>query len=175
MGVILDTSVLIALALMPLLPVPVAAQWVPAPRIAAVEGFNAFELSTRAEFLEERSRELEQRSGKVIPGQFFAGFAGLLVGTAAGTLTGILLAAGSERGSNVEAALLVPAAIGMIGGTTYGIVTFSAAKGANGTVPAAIGGTLLGFLGGPLVWVTAPLGARWAYNRSRTDTVAPTR
>lgn len=165
-------STLLAFAFLPLLSVNVAAQYVPAPRLVAVEQFNAFELSTRAEFLEERSRELERRAGKAIPGQFFAGFAGLVVGTAAGALTGILLAAGSDSGDNVEAALLVPTAIGMIGGTTYGVVKFSAAKGANGTVPAAIGGTLLGLLGGPFVWVTAPLGARWAYNRSRTDMLA---
>ena len=166
-------STLLAFAFLPLLSVDVAAQYVPAPRIAAVEGFNAFELSTRAEFLEARTRELEQRAGgKAIPGQFFAGFAGLLVGTAVGTVTGIMLAAGGDSGDNIEAAMLIPAAIGMIGGTTYGVVKFSAAKGANGTVPAAIGGTLLGFIGGPFIWVTAPLGARWAYNKSRTDTLA---
>ena len=83
-----------------------------------------------------------------------------------------MLAAGSEPGDNIENKLLIPTAIGMIGGTTYGVVKFSAAKGANGTVPAAIGGTLLGFLGGPFVWVTAPLGAQWAYNKSRTDSVS---
>ncbi len=164
-------NALLALALASVVPVAVAAQWAPAPRIAAAEEFNAYELSLRAEFLEERTRELERRSAKAIPGQFFAGFAGLVVGTGVGVVTGILLAAGSEPGDNVENRMLIPAAIGMIGGTTYGIVKFSAAKGANGTVPAAIGGTLLGFLGGPFVWVTAPLGARWAYNKSRTDTV----
>lgn len=162
---------LLALVLMSLVSVPAAAQWAPEPRIAAAEEFNAYELSLRAEFLEARGNELERRSAKAIPGQFFAGFAGLVVGTGVGVVTGILLAAGSEPGDNEEAAFLVPAAIGMIGGTTYGVVKFSAAKGANGTVPAAIGGTLLGFLGGPFVWVTAPLGARWAYNKSRTDTL----
>jgi len=166
-------NALLALALVSTVSVPAAAQWAPAPRIAAVEEFNAYELSTRAEFLEARGHELERRSAKAIPGQFFAGFAGLVVGTAAGTVTGLLLAYGSEPGDNIENKLLIPAAIGMIGGTTYGVVKFSAAKGANGTVPAAIGGTLLGFLGGPFVWVTAPLGARWAYNKSRTDTVSP--
>jgi hypothetical protein len=95
-----------------------------------------------------------------------------VVGTAAGAVTGLMLAAGSEPGDNIENKLLIPTAIGMIGGTTYGVVKFSAAKGANGTVPAAIGGTLLGFLGGPFVWVTAPLGAQWAYNKSRTDSVS---
>ena len=155
--------------------VPAAAQWAPAPRIAHIAEFNAHELSLRAEFLEARGHELEleRRSAKAIPGQFFAGFAGLVVGTGVGVVTGILLAAGSERGANVETMLFIPTAIGMIGGTTYGVVKFSAAKGANGTIPAAIGGTMLGFLGGPLVWVTAPLGARWAYNKSRTDTVSP--
>lgn len=153
--------------------VPAAAQWAPAPRIAHIAEFNAHELSLRAEFLEARGHELELRSAKAIPGQFFAGFAGLVVGTGVGVVTGILLAAGSERGANVESMLFIPTAIGMIGGTTYGVVKFSAAKGANGTIPAAIGGTMLGFLGGPLVWVTAPLGARWAYNKSRTDTVSP--
>lgn len=153
--------------------VPAAAQWAPAPRIAHIAEFNAYELSLRAEFLEARGHELERRSAKAIPGQFFAGFAGLVVGTGVGVVTGILLAAGSERGANVETMLFIPTAIGMIGGTTYGVVKFSAVKGANGTIPAAIGGTMLGFLGGPLVWVTAPLGARWAYNKSRTDTVSP--
>lgn len=168
-------NVLLAFVLVSLVSIvsaPAAAQWVPEPRIAQVEGFNAFELSTRAEFLEARGNELERRSAKAIPGQFFAGFAGLVVGTGVGVVTGIMLAAGGDPGDNEEAAFLIPAAIGMVGGTTYGVVKFSAAKGANGTVPAAIGGTLLGFLGGPFVWVTAPLGARWAYNKSRTDTIS---
>jgi len=37
---------------------------------------------------------------------------------------------------------------------------------------AAVVATLVGILGGPVMWVTVPLGARWAYDRSRTDTTA---
>lgn len=161
----------LTLALLPIDSAPLAAQWVPAPRIAAVEEFNAFELSTRAEFLEARTRELERRSGKAIPGQFFAGFAGMVVGAGAGAVTGLMLAAGQENGNGVDAALLIPTAVGLIGGTTYGVVKFSERKGARGSVPATIGGTVLGMLGGPFGWVTIPLGARWAYNKSRTDTL----
>jgi hypothetical protein len=164
-------SVLLALVCLSLVPVAAHAQWIPEPRIAAVEEFNAFELSTRAEFLEERGRELERRSGKAIPGQFFAGFAGMVVGASLGAVTGLLIAQGRDNGNGVEAALLIPTAVGLIGGTTYGVVKFSERKGARGSVPATIGGTVLGMLGGPFGWVTIPLGARWAYNKSRTDTL----
>lgn len=166
-------SVLLTLACLSLAPVAARAQWIPAPRIAAAEEFNAFELSTRMKFLEERGRELERRSDKAIPGQFFAGFSGMVLGAGIGAVTGLLIASGTERGDGVEAALLIPTAVGLIGGTTYGVVKFSERKGAHGSVPATIGGTVLGMLGGPLGWVTIPLGARWAYNRSRTDTLAP--
>lgn len=166
-------NALLALALVSIASVPAAAQWAPAPRIAHVEEFNAYELSLRAEFLEARGDELERRSAKAIPGQYFAGFAGMVVGTGVGAVTGLLVGMGQGSEQGFENAAVALTLAGLVGGTTYGVVKFSAAKGANGTVPAAIGGTLLGLLGGPVLWVTAPLGARWAYNKSRTDALSP--
>jgi hypothetical protein len=107
-----------------------------------------------------------------IRGQFLAGFAGMVVGAAAGVTTGIMIGYGSGDEATFETAAVVGVLVGILGGTTYGVYKFSQAKGGDGNAGAAFGGSALGLLGGPLMWVTVPLGSRWLYNRSRTDTVA---
>jgi hypothetical protein len=105
-----------------------------------------------------------------IRGQFLAGFAGMVVGAAAGATTGIMIGYGSGDETTFETAAVVATLVGILGGTTYGVHKYSQAKGGDGSAGAAFGGSALGLLGGPLMWVTVPLGSRWLYNRSRTDT-----
>jgi hypothetical protein len=104
-----------------------------------------------------------------IKGQYWAGLAGTVVGAAIGVTTGLLIGMGTDSGDEFETAAVVATGLGILGGATYGVYRFSAAKGADGRAAATFGGAALGLIGGPFLWFTVPLGARWAYNRSRTD------
>jgi hypothetical protein len=105
-----------------------------------------------------------------IRGQFLAGFAGMIVGGAAGALVGVVMGMGSDSETAFANAAVITTLAGVLGGTTYGVYKFSQAKGGDGSVGAAFGGSALGLLGGPFIWVTVPLGSKWLYNRSRADT-----
>lgn len=159
---------------------PLAAQWAPAPRIAPHSAYAAHTTAPldRADFLAapERARDLARDTEQAAPairGQLFAGFAGLIVGATVGVTAGVMMAMGSDKGSEFETVAIATALGGLLGGTTYGVHRFSRAKGGNGKALSTFGGATLGLLGGPLMLVTVPLGARWAYNRSRTDGVTP--
>jgi hypothetical protein len=167
-------TALLATLLLPLLTAPLTAQWAPAPRIAvpADLGFD------HAAFLAGYEPDFEPapaRRAPAIRGQFFAGFAGLIVGATLGVGTGLMLGLGQDDSNGFEAVALTATLAGILGGTTYGVYKFSQAKGANGRALPTFGGAALGLIGGPVMWVTVPLGARWAYNRSRTDSLVPMR
>lgn len=163
-------AALLGALLLPLLTAPLTAQWAPAPRIAvpADLGFDhaAFLAGYEPEIVPEAAR-----GAPAIRGQFLAGFAGLVVGTVVGVGTGLMLGMGQDDTNGFEAVALTATLAGILGGTTYGVYKFSQAKGANGRALPTFGGAALGLVGGPLMWVTVPLGARWAYNRSRTDSL----
>lgn len=109
----------------------------------------------------------ERAAAEPIPGQYFAALSGGVVGLVGGTALGLLVAAGDEA-SHPERTLLVAGAVGWLGGTTYALHRFSSVKGSPGKPVAALGGAVLGLVGGPVAILTVPLGARWAYNRTRT-------
>lgn len=158
-----------AALLLPVLTAPLAAQRAHAPRIASPSdmGYDHAAFLAGYEPALEPER-LPPRRAPAIRGQLPAGFAGLLVGTVLGVGTGLMLGMGQDDANSFEAVAVTATLAGVLGGTTYGVYRFSKAKGLNGRAMPTFGGAALGLLGGPVMWVTVPIGARWGYNRSRT-------
>ena len=99
--------------------------------------------------------------------QAFAGFAGLTVGGLLGGLAGSALVQDGGEGWDELAGVVIGMAIGGSVGTSVAIYRFSNGKGYQSSYAATLLGSVAGFFGGPLFWVTVPIGGAVGYNVAR--------
>lgn len=155
-----------SLALLSLLAAPLRSQHIPTSHLVRPSLSPPVATTARA----DAGRALPRlAAAPPIKGQYWAGFAGTVVGAAIGVTTGLMIGMGTDSGEEFETAAVVATGLGILGGATYGVYRFSAARGLDGRAAPTFGGAALGLLGGPVMWFTVPLGARWGYNRSRSD------
>jgi hypothetical protein len=99
--------------------------------------------------------------------QAFAGFAGFTIGGLAGGLAGSALVRDNNNGWNDLAAVVFGMAIGGAVGSSITVYRFSNGKGYQSSYAATLVGSVAGFFGGPLFWVTVPMGSTIGYNLAR--------
>jgi hypothetical protein len=99
--------------------------------------------------------------------QAFAGFAGFTIGALAGGLIGAQVAPNDGGGFSDLAGVIYGLAIGGALGSSITVYRFSNAKGYRSSYAATLVGSIAGFFGGPLLWVTVPIGSTVGYNVAR--------
>jgi hypothetical protein len=98
--------------------------------------------------------------------QAFVGLAGFSVGALAGGAVGAAMAPGEDGWDDLAGVLM-----GMIIGGTFGssvaVYRFSNGKGYQSSYAATLVGSWMGLVGGPLLFVTVPMGSTIGYNVAR--------
>ena len=99
--------------------------------------------------------------------QAMAGLGGLAIGGLLGGLVGSV--AVQDRGDGWEAlgGLLVGMFVGGSVGSSWAVYRFSNGKGHRSSYAATLMGSVAGFVGGPLFWITVPVGGAIGYNAAR--------
>ena len=99
--------------------------------------------------------------------QALVGLSGFAVGGLAGGFVGAGLAPDNGDGWADLAGVLVGMAVGGALGSSIAVYRFSNAKGFESSYAATLVGSVAGFFGGPLLWVTVPIGSAVGYNLAR--------
>ncbi len=99
--------------------------------------------------------------------QAFAGFAGFTIGALAGGLVGAQVAPSNGGGFEDLAGVLMGLIIGGTVGSSVTVYRFSNAKGYRSSYVTTLVGSVAGLFGGPLLWVTVPIGSAVGYNVAR--------
>jgi hypothetical protein len=99
--------------------------------------------------------------------QAVAGFGGLAVGGLLGGMVGSALVQDGGNGWEDLAGLVVGMAVGGAVGSSVAVYRFSNAKGYRSSYAATLLGSVVGFSGGPVFWVTVPIGSAVGYNVAR--------
>lgn len=99
--------------------------------------------------------------------QTIAGFGGLTVGGLLGGLAGSALVQDSGGGWEDLAGVIFGMAIGGAVGSSVAVYRFSNGKGYHSSYAATLLGSVAGFFGGPVFWVTVPIGSAVGYNVAR--------
>lgn len=99
--------------------------------------------------------------------QAFAGFAGFTIGALAGGLVGAQVAPSDGGGFEDLAGVLMGLIIGGTVGSSVTVYRFSNAKGYRSSYATTLLGSVAGLFGGPLLWVTVPIGSTVGYNLAR--------
>lgn len=138
--------------------VDLAAQRVPEPRITPL-------VAPIADTVPVRGRQ------PLPPGfvtqQAMAGFGGLAVGGLLGGLVGSALVQDNGSGWEDLAGAIFGMAIGGAVGSSVAVYRFSNGKGYRSSYAATLVGSFAGFFGGPVFWVTVPIGSAVGYNVAR--------
>jgi hypothetical protein len=98
--------------------------------------------------------------------QAFVGFAGFSVGALAGGAVGAAMAPGQDGWDDL-AGVLMGIIIGGTAGSSIAVYRFSNGKGYESNYGATLLGSVAGLFGGPLLWVTVPMGSTIGYNLAR--------
>lgn len=99
--------------------------------------------------------------------QAVAGFGGLAVGGLIGGMVGSALVQDGGSGWEDLAGAIFGMAIGGAVGSSVAVYRFSNAKGYRSSYAATLLGSVAGFFGGPVFWVTVPIGSAVGYNVAR--------
>ncbi len=100
--------------------------------------------------------------------QVLAGVGGLAVGGLLGGLVGsALVADGGGDGWDDLVGVIFGMAIGGAVGSSITVYRFSNEKGYQSSYSATLLGSVAGFFGGPVFWVTVPIGSAVGYNVAR--------
>lgn len=99
--------------------------------------------------------------------QAAVGLLGFTVGALAGGFVGAGAAPSDGGGFEDLAGVLVGMAVGGALGSSITVYRYSNGKGYRSSYPATLAGSVVGFLGGPLLWVTVPIGSAVGYNMAR--------
>ena len=99
--------------------------------------------------------------------QAFAGFAGFTIGALAGGFVGAQLAPGNGGGFEDLAGVLMGLIVGGTVGSSVTVYRFSNGKGYRSSYATTLLGSVAGLFGGPLLWVTVPIGSTVGYNVAR--------
>ncbi len=95
--------------------------------------------------------------------QALVGLAGFSVGALAGGFVGSAFA-GDGDGFQDLAGVIMGLAIGGALGSSITVYRFSNAKGYRSSYVVTLLGSVAGFFGGPLLWITVPIGSTIGYN-----------
>lgn len=98
--------------------------------------------------------------------QAFVGFAGFSVGALAGGAVGAAMAPGQDGWDDL-AGVLMGIIVGGTVGSSVSVYRFSNAKGYESNYGATLLGSVAGLFGGPLLWITVPMGSAIGYNVAR--------
>jgi len=99
--------------------------------------------------------------------QTFAGVAGFGIGALTGAFIGAAVVSDKGGGFAELAGVIYGLAIGGAVGSSVAVYRFSNAKGYRSSYAATLVGSVAGFFGGPLLWVTVPMGSAIGYNVAR--------
>lgn len=99
--------------------------------------------------------------------QALVGLAGFTIGALAGGFVGAQVAPDDGTGFADLAGVIYGLAIGGAVGSSVTVYRFSNAKGYHSSYAATLVGSIAGFFGGPLLWVTVPMGSTIGYNLAR--------
>lgn len=99
--------------------------------------------------------------------QALVGFAGFTIGALAGGLVGAQVAPSNGGGFEDLAGVLMGLIIGGTVGSSITVYRFSNAKGFSSSYATTLIGSVAGLFGGPLLWVTVPIGSTVGYNVAR--------
>jgi hypothetical protein len=99
--------------------------------------------------------------------QAIAGFGGLAVGGLLGGLAGSALVQDSGGGWEDLAGVVFGMAVGGAVGSSVAVYRFSNGKGYQSSYAVTLLGSVAGFFGGPVFWVTVPIGSAVGYNVAR--------
>ena len=98
--------------------------------------------------------------------QAFVGFGGFSVGALAGGALGAAVAPGRDGWDDL-AAVLMGVIVGGTVGSSVSVYRFSNGKGYQSSYGATLLGSVAGLFGGPLLWITVPMGSAIGYNVAR--------
>jgi hypothetical protein len=98
--------------------------------------------------------------------QAFVGFAGFSLGALAGAAVGSAMAPGNDGWEDL-AGVLMGVIVGGTVGSSVAVYRFSNGKGYESNYGATLLGSVAGLFGGPLLWVTVPMGSAIGYNVAR--------
>lgn len=99
--------------------------------------------------------------------QVFAGFAGFGIGALGGGLLASAMVSGNSGGLEDLGVVVLGLAVGGAVGSSITVYRFSNGKGYHSSYAATLVGSVAGFFGGPLLWVTVPMGSAIGYNVAR--------
>ena len=99
--------------------------------------------------------------------QALAGLGGLTVGGLLGGLTGSLVVQDGGDGWAELGGVLVGMVVGGSVGSSWAVYRFSNGKGYRSSYAATLMGSVAGFVGGPIFWITVPVGGAIGYNAAR--------
>jgi len=99
--------------------------------------------------------------------QALVGFAGFTIGALAGAAVGSAMAPSDGGGFEDLAGVLMGVIIGGTVGSSVTVYRFSNGKGYRSSYATTLLGSVAGLFGGPLLWVTVPIGSTVGYNVAR--------